>query len=286
MDIVDIEKEIPFPGFKAMIQEPLKNNDPISFKRIKRIFIDVPAYNAGPFRYLVARLTGKNLKEPEARERWNQILKHKSAMEEKLGRIVGIQTAAADFFDLMSNAKEYVKFSNQSYKDLDPVRNARSREGWIDRIYTPNYHIEKLKEELLRSKRYKHALSALLFDIDAFHRINKKYSYATGDEVLKRIVTIVKRTVRTVDIIARYSGDRFLVILPNTNKREAHELAERLGENIKNRSSHMSEIAESISITSSIGQCSENETSPGFVKNLENALERGKKVKRGAVYAI
>jgi diguanylate cyclase (GGDEF)-like protein len=144
--------------------------------------------------------------------------------------------------------------------------------------------MEKLKEEMMRAKRYKHALSAILLDIDLFHKINENFSFKVGDEILTVIVKIIKKTVRAVDILTRSSGDRFLLILPNTNKREAAELAERLRQNIQDRTKRIKALPSGVTVSLSVGQSSKEGKSPEFMKSLEYTLEEGKKKGRNAVY--
>jgi len=144
--------------------------------------------------------------------------------------------------------------------------------------------IEKLKEEMLRSSRYKHALSAILLDVDEFHKINEAHSYQTGDRVLSVIVKIIQKTIRSVDILTRCSGDSFLIILPNTNRREALELAERLRENVEKRTARIEDLPAGITITLSAGQVYTNVSSSDFMRRLENTLVEGKKRERNKIY--
>jgi len=150
--------------------------------------------------------------------------------------------------------------------------------------FTDYNYIEKLKEEMLRSRRYKHALSAVLLDVDEFHKVNEAFSYQTGDRILSVIVKIIKKTIRNVDILTRYYGDRFLIILPNTNRREAFELAERLRENVEKRTALIKELPASITITLSAGQSDAEISSSDFMRRLENTLVEGKKRQKNKIY--
>lgn len=281
----DSPGEMPFEGFDSLIRKPLEKHDPVSFSKIKRIFIDVPTRESGPFRMLLLRLSGKSMNETEAKSRWIQILAHKHELEEKLERVVGVQTATVDYFDILSNPRESLKSPQKmSYKDLDPKRSERSEAPWLERAYSPGYHLERLREEMQRARRYRHSLSAIMLDIDNFHKVNETLSADTGDRVLTAVVDIVKHTIRTVDIIARYSGDRFLVILPNTNKREAVELAERIRRSIRARTRRIPGISQGVTATVAVNQCGQGDSSIEFLKLLEGQLLRGKQTARDAVY--
>ena len=277
------QTELPFDGFKQCIQDPLEISDPPSFERIKSILIDLPGTSSDPFRLLIQRLTGKTYRGKEARDHWRRILGHKEDMQAKLGRRVCILVTAIDYFESIAGPKTSQPQA-MFLDELNPLQNTINREEWINRVYAPGYHIEKLKEEMLRAKRYKHALSVILLDVDEFHKINQNFSFKVGDELLTVIVKIIKKTIRAVDIVTRYSGDRFLLILPNTNKREATELADRLRSSIFDRTKRITGLTNGVTVTLSVGQSAKEDKSAEFMKTLEHALEEGKKKSRNSVY--
>lgn len=274
--------ELPFEGFKELIQIPLEN-DPTSLDLIKRIFIEQHSSQPNPFGILLQKLTGKNYSNREAIMHWRHILENKNNMEHKLGRNIGIQTAAIDYLSQL-NTSEEVLFRTIDKTSENPT--PKADEDWIERAYTPGYHLEKLKEEILRSKRYKHALSAIMLDIDEFHKVNEDLTHKVGDQVLTVIVKIIKKTIRNVDILCRYSGDRFLIILPNTNKREAMELAERLRNNVHERTKRLEGLSRGVTITLSVGQSTREDSSTDLLKRLESTLVEGKKKARNSVYTL
>ncbi len=75
---------------------------------------------------------------------------------------------------------------------------------------------ERLAEEIERSERYDHVLSLLMVDIDSFRKFNETNDHAAGDEVLRQVAQIILGAVRTTDLAARYGGDEFAVLLPET----------------------------------------------------------------------
>jgi diguanylate cyclase (GGDEF)-like protein/PAS domain S-box-containing protein len=88
--------------------------------------------------------------------------------------------------------------------------------------------IAQLELELSRSRRYNRPLSVLLLDIDHFKSINDVHGHATGDEVLRELTRRVVHKLRKMDLVGRYGGDEFVVILPDTDRAGACDLAERL----------------------------------------------------------
>jgi two-component system, cell cycle response regulator len=92
--------------------------------------------------------------------------------------------------------------------------------------------MEQVPVEIERSTRYDHRLSLLMCDVDHFKKINDTYGHQTGDEVLRRVVALIKQKIRTVDWVARYGGEEFVIVLPETPYSNAIKVAETLRESI------------------------------------------------------
>ncbi len=97
-------------------------------------------------------------------------------------------------------------------------------------LYNHRYFHEQLTHEIDRAVRYGQPLTVLLFDMDNFKRINDTYGHLVGDKFLSLVGQIVARQIRSSDIGARYGGDEFAIILPNTNADEARITAAKLEE--------------------------------------------------------
>jgi diguanylate cyclase (GGDEF)-like protein len=87
---------------------------------------------------------------------------------------------------------------------------------------------ELLREEFARAGRYRRPLAVLMVDVDSFKLFNDTYGHPQGDVLLTSVARIIRQSVRTVDHVGRYGGEEFIVILPETNHREACALAERI----------------------------------------------------------
>lgn len=87
---------------------------------------------------------------------------------------------------------------------------------------------QALVAEVKRSERYRHALSVIMLDLDQLARYNDRYGHTRGNQLLLAAAQFVKANVREVDTVARYGGDEFCVICPETKREEAFVLAERL----------------------------------------------------------
>jgi len=84
----------------------------------------------------------------------------------------------------------------------------------------------------MRAERYHRLLSLIIFDIDHFKKYNDANGHPAGNEVLKKIAEILKAEAREVDIVARYGGEEMVIILPETSRKRAAELADRIREKV------------------------------------------------------
>ncbi len=95
-------------------------------------------------------------------------------------------------------------------------------------IYNYRGLVELGTREVERARRFNHPLSALFFDIDGFRQFNNQHSHVTGNLVLQAIAQTTRKSLRAVDVFARYGGDEFVILLPETNLEGARFTAQRL----------------------------------------------------------
>jgi two-component system cell cycle response regulator len=87
---------------------------------------------------------------------------------------------------------------------------------------------ERLAAELERAQRYGSHVSLLMLDIDEFKRVNDTFGHPMGDQVLCQLATILRRELRAVDVVARFGGEEFVAVLPETTAAGARNFAERI----------------------------------------------------------
>jgi diguanylate cyclase (GGDEF)-like protein len=145
-------------------------------------------------------------------------------------------------------------------------------------LYNHRFFHEQLTHEIDRSIRYGQPLTVLLFDMDNFKLINDTYGHLVGDKFLSLVGQIVAKQIRSSDIGARYGGDEFAVILPNTKVDEARRTAEKLEEAVA-RAAAMTPGDESVRLGVSIGYASCPDDSRAAGELIEAADRRLYEVK-------
>lgn len=150
---------------------------------------------------------------------------------------------------------------------------------------TRRYHFqERYNEEVSRSKRHNLNLSVLMIDIDHFKNFNERYGHLYGDAVLIEVARILKQGIREVDLLCRYGGEEFVIMLPETTKPQAKIVAERLRQNIAQ--DKFQAYGESATLTISIGIASlPEDTTEGqeLIDKADEALLRAKREGRNCV---
>jgi len=116
---------------------------------------------------------------------------------------------------------------------VDNLRLTREikRQSLIDSLtqaYNRHYFVDKLSTEVQRAIRYGRPVSMVFVDLDEFKNINDRYGHLQGDEVLRALGKLFIENVRDVDVVCRYGGDEFVLLLPETDKSMACSLAEKL----------------------------------------------------------
>jgi len=144
-------------------------------------------------------------------------------------------------------------------------------------LYTHLYFMERLKEELNFAGSIGENFTFLMIDIDNFKKFNDTYGHQNGDIVLKRVAEKLKKLLRETDIVGRYGGEEFSVILPFTGKKDGVEIAERIRRGIEEESFNFK--GETVHVTVTIG-CSffpEEKTLNEIVRKADIALYKGKR---------
>ena len=125
-----------------------------------------------------------------------------------------------DVTDVATNRRQ-LQASNLQLQQLSSI-------DGLTGLYNRSHWEESMKLEYARFSRYGHTSALIMFDIDHFKRVNDTYGHPVGDQVIQRVAGVAKALVRDADIVGRYGGEEFAILLPGTDKAGGRILAERL----------------------------------------------------------
>ncbi len=151
----------------------------------------------------------------------------------------------------------------------------------LTNLYNQTHFFEMLKHEIEQSRRYKQVFSLIIFDVDDFKKYNDNNGHIYGSRALEQIGSIMKKIFRSSDILARYGGDEYVIILPNTDKVGAFLAADRLRERVENEEFYGEKRQPKGKITISLGITGFPEhgnTVEEILSNADKALYRVKKM--------
>jgi diguanylate cyclase (GGDEF) domain len=140
------------------------------------------------------------------------------------------------------------------------------------------YNRAKFDDELEKwvdySVRYVAPLSLVLFDFDNFKMMNDNYGHLFGDKIMLEIVAIIKKEIRQTDVFARWGGDEFVILLPNTDSKQALELTERLRNSIE---SNKFDKIKKITCSFGLANLKTNENAGALLHRADKLLYKAKK---------
>jgi diguanylate cyclase (GGDEF)-like protein len=147
------------------------------------------------------------------------------------------------------------------------------------------HFIELAQQELVRARRFETLLSALMLDLDEFKGINDTYGHQAGDDVLRKVGDTCRKTLREIDIVGRVGGEEFAILLPESDSKQATEVAERLRQEIANAVIPLAQDRK-VNVTASIGLATltgAETTVDNLLKQADEALYEAKRSGRNRV---
>lgn len=133
------------------------------------------------------------------------------------------------------------------YKEIQELAISDSLTG----VSSRRYCLDRLRQELERSRKFNYPFSVLMMDLDYFKTYNDRYGHLVGDAILKEACASIKENVRQIDIVGRYGGEEFCIILAETDKEQALQAAQRIRQAIESKLIRVYD--EYVKITVSIG---------------------------------
>lgn len=178
----------------------------------------------------------------------------------------------------LRRAKEAIEEINETLQSAFEREQIASRTDSLTGVFNRRYFFELIEYEFAASRRYRRPLSIVMFDIDLFKRINDTYGHQVGDEVLRHVARVVRNQLRESDVLSRYGGDEFVLLLPNSDEREAAAVLRRIHRKIRS-SKYLVEGKSPIDVTISAGIASWQpgmESPTQLIRSADEALYSAK----------
>lgn len=150
-------------------------------------------------------------------------------------------------------------------------------------LYNRRYMEKSIQEEYDKYQRTNLEFSVIIVDIDLFKRINDMYGHAGGDYLLKSVSEDLRNFVRESDVVARWGGDEFLLLLPKTNGENAVALAERISKNVEQSKYIYENKTLEVTLTLGVSVVSPDDTVASIIKKADMVMYQGKRAGRNCV---
>ncbi len=137
--------------------------------------------------------------------------------------------------ELFSSVAEHVAVAIETAQVYEQTRELTNKDP-LTSLYNRRYFFERFEKEVERAHRYRRILSILMVDLDHFKDFNDKNGHLKGDDVLKQTASILLSQIRTSDVLARFGGDEFIILLPETDRESAIIVADKLRSSIEESS--------------------------------------------------
>jgi diguanylate cyclase (GGDEF)-like protein len=143
-------------------------------------------------------------------------------------------------------------------------------------VFNHAYVIKEVDSEIERAKRYNVGFSLILLDVDNFKEVNDSYGHLAGDFVLKSMSGLIEKTLRAIDIVGRYGGEEFIIILPQTDLENACIASERLRQAVEATTFSYDENMIQITISLGVTTYRSGRNTQGLVKIADDNLYKAK----------
>jgi diguanylate cyclase (GGDEF)-like protein len=185
----------------------------------------------------------------------------------------------------ISGLRRKLAASTRQLQQLVQVTQEQAIRDELTGAFNRRHMIERLNDDIARARRYRSPLSIAVLDIDFFKRINDTHGHPAGDAVLRSVSSFVPSLLRAMDVFARFGGEEFMVLLPETDLRGARGLAERVRVGV----SHL--VIEGlppdfrITLSAGVSEFIVDEPMDAWLKRTDIALYRAKEGGRNRVEA-
>lgn len=164
-----------------------------------------------------------------------------------------------------------------------------STRDFLTKLHNRYFFYNAIENEINRAKRYDRSFSVIIMDIDFFKKINDTYGHFVGDECLKNLAKVIMNNVRDTDIVCRFGGEEFIILLPEINEDQVKQVADKIRQKIEETTFFIQKQEIRFTVSIGYGQFSTEEFLDDFLIRIDKALYKAKDSGRnqcqGTVYS-
>jgi diguanylate cyclase (GGDEF)-like protein len=154
----------------------------------------------------------------------------------------------------------------------------------LTKLYNYRYLMQYLESEVKRCLRYRKKVSLLFIDVDGFKRINDTFGHLVGSQALAEMGQVFRRIVRESDVVGRYGGDEFVIVLPETPLNGAMVIAERIRKKVEECEFIAHNISIRLTVSLGVASCPKHTlTAEGLIKKADAAMYRAKELSKNSI---
>ena len=154
----------------------------------------------------------------------------------------------------------------------------------LTKLYNYRYLMTYLEADVKRCLRYKKKVSLLFIDVDGFKRINDTFGHLVGSQALAEMGQVLRRIVRETDVVGRYGGDEFVIVLPETPLNGAMVIAERIRKKVEECEFVAQNLSIRLTVSLGVANCPKHTlTAEGLIKKADAAMYRAKELSKNSI---